>query len=151
INFDDAQSIFLGYLFLKPKYEDLREAIRKENYKNNLHHTTDAQVAERFLKEYDSDLDQVIKGNVSYDQIGNLKEQSTETLKAAFDLLPQNTKNKYHKRFIKEVFNLFSIEIFKSDDKLDYKLRHSFLEKVAHFILFSKKDEIQEYIQPKNP
>lgn len=32
-DFQDAQSLLFGYLLLKPKYEDLRQKVRDENYK----------------------------------------------------------------------------------------------------------------------
>src|SRR5260221_155375 len=47
INFQDAHSLFLGYLLLKEKYDSLREEIRRENYQKNMYESSETQDLER--------------------------------------------------------------------------------------------------------
>lgn len=43
-SFPDANSIFLGYLLLQPKFNDLRESIRKENFKINVYDHSNSSI-----------------------------------------------------------------------------------------------------------
>ena len=78
INFDDAQSIFLGYLFLKPKYDDLRDEIRKKNYKYNTYELSEEEVVKIFIKRYEKELEKVILDKITYKDISNLEELNLE-------------------------------------------------------------------------
>jgi len=148
ISFEDAHSIFLGYLLLKPKYDDLRELIRKENYKKKVYEILTSQVFERFIKKYGNEIENVISTDVNYKELPNFNELDLDTLKTAFELLPLKTKNEDHKRFLNIIFPIFSKKLFIDDDRTDYMLKHRFLEKLAYFILTSKREEIEIYLKP---
>ena len=148
ISFKDAHSIFLGYLLLKPKYDDLRNKIRKENYKKNVYEYSESQVLEPFIKKYENKLEKVVSNSVTYDELDNLDKLNLETLETAFELLPLKTKNEDHKKFINDIFPIFSKKIFINDNRIDYTLKHRFLEKFAYFVLTSKKGEIETHLKP---
>ncbi len=61
INFSDAQSLLLGYLLLKPRYDELRERIRKENHKNGIFESHDNQLMKMFLEENEENLLNIIE------------------------------------------------------------------------------------------
>ena len=148
ISWVDANSIFLGYLLLKIKFNDLREVIRKENHKNNIYHITNSQVIKRFISSYKKEIEDVIVNNISFSDLKHLDELDLEILNTAFELIPLETENKDHKEFLKITFTCFSNYIFKDDDKKNYTLIHRFLEKFAYFILSSPKNDIEQYLNP---
>ena len=148
VSFEDAHSIFLGYLLLRPKYEDLWDKIREENYKKNIYQLSFAQVSESFLKKHKNEIEKITSNNITYNELNNLDKLDLETLKTAFELLPLKTENEYHKKFLNHIFSVFSKRLFIDDDRTDYSLKHRFLQKFAYFILTSKKEEIGTYLKP---
>jgi len=148
ISFVDAHSIFLGYLLLKAKFNDLREVIRKENHKNNIFRITNPQVIKRFTSIYKKEIEDVVANNISFSDLKHLDELDLEILNTAFELLPLETDNKNHKKFLKIAFTPFSKYIFNNDDRKNYTLIHRFLEKFAYFILSSPKNDIEQYLNP---
>lgn len=147
-NFEDAHSIFLGYLLLKPAFDSLREVVRKENYKKNLYVYSQAQVLERFVEKYENELEKVVSDSLTYDELKDIDKMDLGILKTAFELLPLKTENEDHKKFLDSIFPIFSKKLFIDDDRTDYTLKHRFLEKFAYFILTSKKKEIEKHLNP---
>ena len=149
-NFDDAQSILIGYLFLKPKFDALREKIRQEKYKKNEYSLQESGVMKNFLKENKTYLQKIINNQLLLDDVGNIEQIDLYTLKTAFQLIPLRTKDKEHKIIVKKIISAFVDKLISNDrkDRVDYKVRHDFLEKLAYFILSSPKEEIQEYLKP---
>ena len=150
ISFDDANSMFLGYLLLSPKYYALIDEIREENYKRKNYGDLRTQVSKAFEKKYRRELDRVNENDISYDELGGLESIDLEILKSAFELLPLETTNNDHKKFLSTIFPIFANKILQDDreDRIDYTLRHRFLEKYAYFILNLPKKEIKAYLQP---
>jgi hypothetical protein len=146
INFEDAQSIFLGYLLLEPKYDDLINEILKENYKNI--YEISEEVLKTFIKQYEEELNKIVSGKITYKDVGKLEQLSLEVLTIAFELLPLKTNNEDHKTFIKNISPIFSKKILIDDDRVDYALKQRFLEKFAYFVLTSAREEIETYLKP---
>ena len=147
-NFDDAHAIFLGYLSLKTKYDDLRNKIKKENYQKKIFVLSETQVIEIFIKNYKSELDKIVSNRITYNELNNLEKLDFETLVTAFELLPLKIENEDHIKFLNKVFPVFSKNIFLDDEKVNYSLKHRFLEKLADFILNLTKNEIEKYLKP---
>ena len=149
-NFDDAQSILLGYLFLKPKFDGLREKIRQEKYKKNEYNLQDGDVMKKFLKENNTYLEKTLNNQLLLDDIEDIEQVDLYTLKTVFQLIPLKTKDKEHKIIVKKIISAFAEKLISSDreDRVDYTVRHGFLEKLAYFVLSSPKEEIQEYLKP---
>lgn len=150
INFDDANSMFLGYLLLSPKYDALIDEIREKNYKRKYYGDLRAQVSKAFQKKYKKELERVVNNRVSYDELNGLEGMDLEILKSAFELLPLEMTNDDHKKFLSVIFPIFAKKILQDDreDRIDYALRHRFLEKLAYFILNLPEKEIKAYLQP---
>lgn len=147
-NFEDAHSVFLGYLLLKPKHDCLRNEIRKENYQKRVYEFSETQVLESFVKKYENQIEKIVSNRITYTELGDLAKLDLETLNTAFELLPLKTEKADHKKFLNVIFPIFSKKLFIDDDKVDYSLKHRFFEKFAYFILNSKKDEIAVYLKP---
>jgi len=149
-NFKDAHSILIGYLFLKPKFDALREKIRQENYKKNKYNLQESGVMEKFLKENKKYLQKIINNQLLIDDVGDIGQIDLYTLKTAFQLIPLKTEDKEHKIIVKKIISAFVEKLISNDreDRVDYKVRHDFLEKLAYFVLSSEKQEIQDYLKP---
>ncbi len=149
-NFDDAQSILIGYLYLKPKHDALREKIRQENYKKDRYNLRENEVMDKFLRENKEYLQKIINNQILIKNVGSIKTIDLHTLKTAFQLIPLKTKDNDHKIIVKKIIFAFVEKLISNDrdDRIDYKVKHDFLEKLAYFVLSTPKEEIREYIKP---
>jgi len=147
IFYDDAHAIFLGFLKLKPKFNQVKDDIIKENHRNFNHKTLRDQVLEKFIGESKSELETIASNNVLYDEI-RLNELNLDILETAFQLLPSNTLDAIHIDFINNMLTLVSKELLVDTDKVDYSLRHRFFKKFSHFILSRETENINKFIQP---
>ena len=50
-HFDDAQSLLLGYLLLKPKYEKLRKDIKEKNHKKGVYENSEEELNRKVFKK----------------------------------------------------------------------------------------------------
>ncbi|SHK15139.1 AVAST type 4 anti-phage nuclease Avs4 [Desulforamulus aeronauticus] len=154
IGFEDAHSIFLGYLYLKPKYDSLIDEIHKENYSKGIYEISDNQVLEIFDQKYEDDLEKIISYEIKYDDIPDIQKMDLDVLTRAFELLPLGTQHDDHNKFVLEIFPVFAERIFERDryhndeERFDYKLKTRFLDKFAAFVLTADKKLIDAYIKP---
>ncbi|MBF0345980.1 MAG: ATP-binding protein, partial [Nitrospirae bacterium] len=141
-SFEDANSIFLGYLRLKSKYNDIMKTTR------NYFEPSEYQLIRRLVKEYANEIETIISNNISYEDLPNLNEIDLDILATAFQLLPLKTEIKDHKDFLNRIFPIFSKKLFIDNKKNVPTLEYRFLPKFAHFILISKKEDIKTYLKP---
>lgn len=147
---DDANAILLGYLSLKPKFDEISDLIREENRKKQKYDFSRVAAIKRFKEECKAQIKKALSNQLSYDDIQNVKEIDSDVLVTAFLLVPLKTTNENHKKFLREISPAL-IEAFKNEDKderLDYVLEQRFLDKFAYFVLYSPKEEIETYVKP---
>ncbi len=149
-NFEDAQSLLLGYILLKPKYEELREKLREENHKKRIYELHEHQVVEKFTESHEDDLQKIVENKITLKDCNNIREIELSSLRTAFQLIPLKTENEDHNKIVKEIISAFAEKLTSDDrdDKIDYMVRHNFLEKLAYFVLSAKQEEIEEYLKP---
>lgn len=150
MSFEDAQSLLLGFLHLKPKYEDIRKELKRETFSNNQHRISEPDVLESFLEEYEIEVEKVIKNSISLDEIEDINNIHLSILSTAFQLIPSGTSNPIHKDLIKNVVTTFTEELLLSDisNRVDYKIEHEFYEKLSEIILSSSNEDIPQYLSP---
>jgi len=73
-NFETAQSLLLGYLLLKPKYEEFQKRLREENIKEGVYGRSENKEIDKFISENEQPLNDVTESNISLDEIGGIKE-----------------------------------------------------------------------------
>jgi hypothetical protein len=150
----DADSLFLGFLKLKPAYEELRESMRQERRKGGESSFTNHELLEIFIKKHAADIAKIVSGKITYSDITNIDQIDIDTLVTAFRLLPVDTTNDTHKKFLHQIFPIFSKKLFNdshrrdSEDAFEYGAKQRFLEKLAHTILCSKVDDVEAYLRP---
>jgi hypothetical protein len=149
-NFDDAQSLFIGYLLLKPQYEVLRKRIRQENLKKGIYNSSSDQALEKILEENEQNLKNIVECKLDPKIIKDVDKLDLHTLNVVFKLIPQKTNNEVHKKIVKIIASVFANNILSDnrDDKIDYTIKHDFLKSYAYFVLNASQSEIQDYLKP---
>jgi hypothetical protein len=150
ICFEDAQSLFLGYLLLKPEYEKLADEMRQAHYREfEFSEPSDESILERFLESHEQSAEDIISNTIKFDSLRNLESIELEILKTAFQLLPLGTTDQTHEQFVNTVFPVFASKVFSDrEDKIEYTLKHNLLDKLAFFVLKAPIDRIGGYIKP---
>jgi len=148
ISFDDANSLLLGYLLLKPKYDATFESIRSENHKKKIYSVSIEQLIEAFESAFESDLKKIAARKIHYQDAGKVESLDLGILKTAFELIPLNSKAEDHKRFLTAALPLFSARLFTDDRSEEHLNTHRFLEKFAYFVLMADAVDIDAYMQP---
>lgn len=153
-SFIDANSIFLGFLLLKPRYDEMREITRKENYEKGLYNNiSNDDLLKDFTKKFETEISKVVSSKISYTDIPDISQIDTDTLVTSFRLLPVDTTDETHKKFFSDIFPLFSKKLFKDghrkdrEDSFDYSGKQKFLEKLAYIVLMSKVEDIEVYLK----
>lgn len=148
-DFKNAQSLLFGYLLLKPKYEELFQKMRKESYKQGTH-TSSSQVMEKFIKKNEKALKSIVECQIEFNDLLNIDKLDLHDLNVVFLLIPFNTNNEDHKKIVHYIVEAFAKELLsdRRDEKVDYSVKHNFLEKYVYFVLNSSTDEVISYLHP---
>ena len=149
LNFDDAHSMFSGYLLLKPRFDELRSRLRKEHYKNfSFSDISEEDLFNRFIEENEKEIEKIIVGEISFENIKGIENSDLNVLNTAFELLPTNTTNEEHKKFVEIISPIFAEKLLGDNEKVEIELKQRFLKKYAYFVLNSSKNEIEIYLKP---
>ncbi|MGE4698265.1 AVAST type 4 anti-phage nuclease Avs4 [Yersinia enterocolitica] len=148
--FDDMQSLLIGYLMLKPKYESLRKRLRQESYEKKVYEVDEQKLNENFLSEYEQDLQNIINNTISINDLKDVEQTDLYILNTGFNLIPIGTSNAEHKKLVSSIIVTFSTCLLSHDreDRVDYSVRNSFLEKLAYFTLNAPAEDIPDYLKP---
>jgi hypothetical protein len=149
-HFDHMQSLLIGYLLLKPQYEEMWEKLRQESYKKGVFDINKEQLLEDFCNENELDLKKIMENTISVDDLKDLEQTELYVLNTGFQLIPLETSNPEHKHLAQSIIATFAARLLSRDqeDKIDYYVRHAFLEKFAYFILSSSEQDIPDYLKP---
>jgi len=149
-NFSDAQSLLLGYLLLRPKYDELRKNLRDENYKKGVYESIDDQFLKGFIEENEKEIQHFVDNDLSLPNLKDVEKNDLSALRTAFRMIPQKTDNNDHKTIAKAVISTFAKKLVLDDreDKIDYQVKHDFLQTYTYFVLNSPKDEVQDLLKP---
>ncbi len=148
--FDDMQSLLFGFLILKPKYVILSRKIIHESYRQVDYDIKKINIDKVFLNNYKHCISNVIDNKISIDDLGSIDIVDLHILNTAFQLIPVDTVNIEHKQLVSLIVKRFSTSLLSSvrEDRVDYALRQSFLERFAYFTLHAPVSDIPDYIKP---
>ncbi len=147
----DANTIFLGYLLLKPKFSALCEKIRDENFNKRGEPGFSYDAVLKLLeKTCKPELNKVALNEVGFGDIGKFEDLDAEILVQAFLLLPPGSSTAEHKQFVQASGASIAHAIKNNDreERLNYYTEHRFLEKFSHFVLSTPKESIDAYLKP---
>lgn len=146
-HFDDAQSIFLGYLLLKPKFNEFIGEVRRK-ISNNISDLQEPQTMELFARKYKTEFKKIAMNKITFSDLEELGKLNFNSLEIAFEIIPLNTQDESHISFLNIFLPICSKQLSKDHNKIDYGLKIRFMNRFAHFILYSSKDKICTYLQP---
>ncbi len=148
--FDDMQSLLIGYLLLKPKYEEMREKLLKDSYKKGVYEINKGQLKKDFFKEHEHDLEKIMENTISIDDLRDIEQTDLYILGTGFQLIPAKTINAVHKQLMLIIISTFAGSLLSRDreDKAGYSVRHAFLGKLAYSVLNASEQDIPDYLKP---
>lgn len=151
-NFEDAQSLLLGFLTLAPKVSEVTNQLTNEKFEGKIVDywgVPAKEIFERMLTQYESEFERIISNEITLQDLPPVETLSPRVLNRAFELLPLGTTNETHKTLAKRIISNLVQRVFNDrDEKLDYTLNHNFFDKLAYFILMSQDDDIGGYLEP---
>lgn len=150
ISFEDAQSLLFGYLKLKPRYEELREKMRQKCYKEGIYEIKESDLVKEFEKDSQTELQKVLGNSLTYNDLEEIEKLDLYILSRAFQLIPEKTDNEVHKKLAMRIINAFVPKILLDDreERIDYKVKHDFLQNYVYYVLNLPEDEIKDYLKP---
>nr|WP_308743372.1 AVAST type 4 anti-phage nuclease Avs4 [uncultured Anaerocolumna sp.] len=144
---DDAESLLVAFLLLKPNYDRLKTEMRKKQKNYQL---SKNKVIMKFTKDNKGIISKIFNNKINISQVKDIDSLELKDLLTAFELLPSNVNYEEYKNLIQAIINKFAANIFPSgrEEKLDYTVRHKFMSKLADFILKLPEDAILDYLNP---
>ena len=97
-----------------------------------------------------SEISKIVSNQLTYRDLPPPRTLAPDSLATAFLLLPLGTTNQDHIKFIYDIGPVLAEAIWNNDreERLDYTLSRRFLDKLAFFILSSRKENIETYLKP---
>ena len=150
INFDDAQSLLLGYLLIASLHDQLCD----ENYRNYKY--SGEQLLEKVLNENDELLRDIIENRLTLSSLLNdleekhIEKLSLTSLNVVFQLILQKPDNDDHKQIAQMLITAFANKVLGNDryEDLDYITVSKLLDTYVHFVLRAYKEEAEGYLKP---
>lgn len=148
--FDNAHSLLLGYLVLKPKYNELVDESREKSFEDGLNGFDLGELLDRFLIDNEMNLNKMFDNEFSISDLGNIQELELFILSNALKMMPTKLHFKEHIAIAHEIISKFARELTKGrdGDNVEYMVRDEFLERYAYLVLNSEIKEVPQLIQP---
>ena len=149
-SFEEAQSLLVGYLLLKPRYEEIRNRFRKCNIDYHYNTISKRKVINAFTKENEKIIQNIINNKMKLDYISDIESIDLYTLRTAFELLPLQLKNKDYRELAKKIICIISRKILSKqrEDNADYMIEHYFLKKLTRLVLCNSELDVEYYLEP---
>ena len=148
----DADSLFLAYLHLQPKFAHLCNSMLKENRRRQVFQFEHFTAIQRFAAEQKIEISKALRNEITYDQLPPIGSIDVDTLVTAFLLLPLGAKLEHQKAFVVQLVSIVARRVRRhgrrGDEQLDYSVRQRFLEKFAHFVLSVDKSDMPRFVRP---
>lgn len=143
-NKEQAYSLLLGYLLIKPIYEKTRALLRKKN-----NYLQEYEIAQKLIKENSKLLSKIFNNEITVSDLANIEDLELYVLRNAFELFPNNTCSKEHKDLILRIISSFAKKLisYDRDDKVDFETSHGFTKKLSFILLSTNESDIDDYLR----
>lgn len=150
LSFEDAHAIFIGYLFLVPKYKSVREKLWKKRRRQSSYGLSENEVIEILALDYENDIQKVIANKITLNDLEDISELDLKSLITPFQLIPLGTEDPEHIQIAKDIISKFATELVsdRREDRIDYSIKHDFLVKFTNLVLGSSEAYIPLYLKP---
>ena len=149
-NFADAHSLLLGYLLLRPIYDQLSKIILRENYQIGIYSYHSDGMWSRFISDNEKHLERIVNNELSLADIGSIENYDLSTLRTAFQIIPYKSNNTEHVAIAYSIISNFAKKLTSDQitDEIDHQAKDDFLKSYVYFVLNSPTDEINNYLKP---
>lgn len=149
LSFEDANAIFMGYLFLIPKYKSTREKLWEERRPSS-YRLSENEVIETLARDYENDIQKIIANEITLKDLEAIYELDLSSLLVAFQLIPLGTENPVHIQIGQNIISKFATDLAsdRKEDRIDYSVKHEFLVKFSKLVLGSAEKYIPSYLKP---
>ncbi|SDX59734.1 AVAST type 4 anti-phage nuclease Avs4 [Nitrosomonas oligotropha] len=143
------KSLYIGYLVIAQKYRDVQDRVRQEAYKQHKYDIDKNDFERELFEELESVVKSIEDETITESVIDNIESIDNDILITAFQLAPLDSEHKKPAPFVEEIIRIISQQLLSHDreDRLDYALRHEFLEHYARFILHLENSEKNKYLK----
>ena len=149
---EDADALFLAYLYLQPKFAHLRDSMLKEDRRQQISQFEHSRAVHRFAMEQEAEIEKAIRNEVTPDDLLPLGDIDVDALVTAFLLLPQGTQFENQKIFVIGLASIVAEHTRRhartSSEQVNHSARHRFLEKFAYFVLGADRSDIPRCVKP---
>lgn len=150
LSFEDANSIFIGYLFLIPKYNLVRKKLWEEKHRQSSYGLSENEVIETLAHDYENDIQKIIANKITLNDLEAVCGLDLSLLITAFQLIPLGTDNPEHVQIAQDIISKFATELIsdRREDRIDYSVKHDFLVKFSNLVLSSAETHLPLYLKP---
>ena len=125
--------------------------MRQQYYKQNIYELHENQIVKMFVKKNTDNIKKIIDNKITKDNLNDddIEKMDLYILKTAFQLIPLKTNKIEHKHLAKTIISTFAKKLLSknSENRVDYKVSHDFLDKLAYVSLTSSKEDIAYYLE----
>lgn len=129
LSFEDAHSILVGYLFLVPKYNSIREKLRKDSQKQNRYRRVgENEIIEILECDFENDIERILANKITLNELEAINEMDLGYLIKAFQLIPLGTDNPEHMQIAIDIITKFATKVAsdRREDRVDYCIKRDF-------------------------
>ncbi|EGO2744011.1 ATP-binding protein, partial [Enterococcus faecalis] len=146
ISYPDALSLLIGFLKLKPKYNEMISQFNIGYYKPDGHQMNYNELMEIFTKEYNEEFQKVIDNSITLDNFSILDKMDFQDLLTAFKIIPLKNDEELTKEISLRIIVIISKKLMSTERFLEGG--NEFLEEYTKVVLSSSEKDIQTYLKP---
>lgn len=143
-NQESANAIIVGYLVLRPKYDVIARELRAGRISGHVTGDERPNPFQILLERNKETFEKIFSEKLSFDEIGNIETLDADFLVTAFEMLPIETSDPLHIRFLEVFFRIIPEFAFKKNHS-DHSTQRRLNNKLAYYFLSSSKENIEKY------
>ena len=149
-DFDFALSIYIGYIVLAQKWNDILSEYRKVAYESGQFNLDLEKFMSDFLEDSSEIFEQIADESINNHVVEDINSVDINILSTAFQTTPLKTECVNDIPYLKELIPIISEKILSNDrdEKIDYTTRHLFYKKYTQYVLHLELNEIGDYLTP---
>lgn len=149
-DYEAALAIYIGYMLLARKYEELFEEYRRSEYERHNYDLDMAGFWKIFYEKTSDIFGNITDGTITEYVINDIDLYVVDILSTAFQIAPLPTECSKEIPYIKTIIGVVSKKVLSDDrdDKIDYVTKHSFLKWYTKYVLHLEVDKVKDYLTP---
>jgi len=146
-----ADNLFLGYLFLQPKYRSTCHQLLSERRKDHSYGFGHNDAIQQFLESYPQEISRFTEGGLKFHEVISTLPSDIPDLVTALELMPNDPSSPPLKEFTITVVNVIAGKHGRGrrdENSINYRTRQSFLSRFSEIVLMAPESDIEDYLKP---